>query len=202
MWWALFLFLVTSPAQASKAVDCANSCSLEKRDDGSLHIACQCGKKPQKPWSSKSRAIFYSSQLTGATEAEAEAIKANACKNAKPIGSDLKRLFTLANRPLCECVATRLYFGLEKECKRTAAGSVTCQLHYKPEPSTRPRSPSLFDYESCVEARANYRKPASCEDVTCEKKKPECKKGEEWVNLADPEACCPVFVCHNRKKSI
>jgi hypothetical protein len=187
-------FLSFSPAQANAkapaAENCVNDCRIEKKDDGSLYIGCQCTKK--NPWSAKSKEIFFRTRLSGATPEEAKAIEQNLCATTKA-PEDLSKVRPLTARPFCECVSTRANFKAVVQCHKTRTGSTLCLPRHLDE--KQKRKPALFDYLSCVVDRANYRKPESCKAETCDKTKPACRGETELVNIADPGACCPVFVC-------
>ncbi|MGZ3707137.1 MAG: hypothetical protein ACXVA8_13995, partial [Bdellovibrionota bacterium] len=60
--------------------------------------------------------------------------------------------------------------------------------------------PSLHDYQSCVADRLNYRRPETCEGVVCQDQPRSCALGQELVNLADSESCCPVFECREEEQ--
>ena len=190
----LLLQLLFSLLCFAKTNSCANDCRIEKKENGIHFVACQCTGK-SKPWSNQAKEIFFRSRLAGASAEESQAIQENRCVNAPALSPEEEaKVRPLATRPLCECVSARLRAGIEMNCKKSATGEKLC-LPSHTEKSVKPRKPTLFDYQSCVVDRVNYKKPQSCEDSACSKEKPACPAGKELVNIADPEACCPVFVC-------
>lgn len=157
-------------------------------------MACQCTGK-SKPWSSRSNEIFFRSRLMSASPEESLAIQENKCASAPAISAEEAAMIRpLATRPLCECVGARLRAGIDMSCKKSASGEKLCLPRHTAQ-SGQARKPTLFDYQSCVVDRVNYRKPESCQEAACAKTKPTCSGNKELVNIADPEACCPVFVC-------
>jgi hypothetical protein len=185
------LFAVLCFAQSNQ---CANDCRIEKKDNGTHFVACQCSAK-LKPWSKQSNEIFFRSRLAGATAEETKFIQENRCAKAPaPSPEEASKLRPIATRPLCECVSARLQVGVEANCKKSSSGEKLCQPRHTGREG-KPRKPTLFDYQSCVVDRVNYKKPETCAEAVCAKEKPTCADGQELVNIADPEACCPVFTC-------
>jgi hypothetical protein len=178
----------------AKTDSCANDCRIEKKENGIHFVACQCTGK-SKPWNSHSKEIFFRSRLMGANPEEIQAIQENKCVAAPTFSPEEEaKVRPLATRPLCECVSSRVSAGIEMNCKKSATGEKLC-LPRHTDKGGKARKPTLFDYQSCVVDRVNYRKPESCQEAVCPKEKPACPAGKELMNIADPEACCPVFVC-------
>lgn len=193
----LLLSLLISILSFAKSDSCANDCRIEKKESGIHYVACHCSGKT-KPWSSHSKEIFFRSRLTGASPEETQAIQENKCATAPALPAEEEaKVRPLSTRPLCECVSARVGAGIEMNCKKSATGEKLCLPRHTAK-SGKARKPTLFDYQSCVVDRINYRKPQSCVDAACTKEKPACASGKELVNIADPEACCPVFVCRSQ----
>lgn len=193
----LLLSLLFSFLSFAQSNSCANDCRIEKKENGTHYVACRCSEKT-KPWSGYGKEIFFRSRLNNASPEEIEAIRENKCTPVTGMtAEEATKIRPLATRPLCECVSARVSAGIKLDCKKSASGEKLCLPRHSAQIATN-RKPTLFDYESCVVDRINYRKPESCQNADCAKEKPVCSKGKELVNIADPEACCPVFVCRGK----
>ncbi|RZA05678.1 MAG: hypothetical protein EOP11_12280 [Proteobacteria bacterium] len=201
----------TAVAQTSVTIDkCQEQCSLERDDTGRRYVNCSCAPG--------SRARNFNREIASGVSTmrafpvgDGQAFTASilACRGAEKADhgfANLAELRVLASRQtlsLCECALVRTHFPVKRICARRQTGEIGCR--FQPD-EARPalrhayRLPTTEDYQSCLAAAANYERPESCGTVSrCESRLPHCAAGEEASNEADPEACCPVFVCRKSK---
>jgi hypothetical protein len=203
---------------AMNSAPCLSHCSLERDDDGRASVLCSCLEKKYS-----GRDNFFGlmkrspdrfegeiqRRLRGANSLETAAVAGNSCaldvsaSHAHPRpASTFVHLASLSMRPTCECVRNRVQFPVSRSCAFTKAGQVLCQFdlalnnlaHEGPV-----RAGTLHDYQACAAARINYRRPETCAAVVCEDQPRECPLGQELVNVADPESCCPSFECRGEE---
>jgi hypothetical protein len=213
--WALLGLPAT--ATAARTDGCLNHCTLEKNAAGELESLCVCSEKKFTVQADNIFALRSHSaaryrqelekRLSGATPAEKAAVAANSCAAAagadRP-ANELRLLAGLAERPLCECVGARVFFPVRRECKVTPAGVTLCHFELERAVSSRVgpvRAPTLYDYQACIAARANYKRPETCKAVRCTDQPRACGSGTELVNVADTESCCPIFECRKGGES-
>ena len=185
------------------AESCLNSCTIELGENGKTKTVCRCDLPDSitKLWGkeAKPRSLkVWQSRLLGAKPEDLTQVATNACGSSAPAKrnpTELKSLAKLTQRPLCECVKARVYFPLRKSCTYTPAGETLCTFARAERPVEKARAVSLYDYQSCVSDRQNYEPPASCGTGACPAGPTSCASNERLTNIADPESCCPVFVC-------
>ena len=212
---SIFFSLVAEGSQENDP--CLNNCTLSFSSGSGFSSVCRCGKPLTLPiayrYSTLSEAerrkvdMSLRFRFPKVQGGDFERIRSDSCRRGLELGSPLwgkERLLSqskVANQSLCQCVKTMVHFPVNKECKINGTAERQCNFTYdintvKMRPALVLRKPTLFDYQSCLARRQNYREPASCHGSTsCQSEKPSCKKGEELVNIADPGACCPVFQC-------
>lgn len=212
---SLFFSLV---AEGSEENDpCLNNCFLSQSSGSGFSSVCRCGKPLGLPIAYRSSSLseeerrkvdlslrFRFPHVQGK---DFERVRSDSCKRGLELGVafwDKERLISqsrVANQGLCQCVKTMVHFPVSKECKINGTAERHCHFSYdvdsmKVNLARVLRKPTLFDYQTCLAKKMNYREPASCHGSTsCQSEKPVCKKGEGLVNIADPGACCPVFQC-------
>ena len=212
LWLGLCAFALTANAKELTSVDpCEQTCTLEAGTDGQIEPVCTCKQieKSKKSfekasaWPSKTKLL---EQLDGVSEKNISIVVQNSCQNLEHHflhnTKDILIAADLSARPLCECVDVRLHFPVAKQCHTMVNGTDSCSFpivkgKVSPEPI---RIATVYDYQSCIAKNSNYKKPVSCDEAkTCLAPPDNCDVGTELVNIADPESCCPVFVCVKSK---
>ncbi len=181
----LSLALGISDASAARSVNedrCQQRCVSEKSAlDGTWKVACSCDRRGFR---------------NPAAEATPDCLGAMASRERNP--DELRATLARGKQSLCECVAARVRFPVFRQCTRSQSGESYCQFRpdlKRPSVVQALRRPTADDIHSCAVAAANYEGPSTCKGVQCASAKPFCGEGTELYNIAEPDACCPIFVC-------
>lgn len=186
MLWLLFTLIVGTPdAAAARSVNediCQQRCVREKSvTDGSWKVRCSCERRGLR---------------SPAAEATPECLGALASRDRDP--DELRATLARGKQALCECVAARVRFPVFRQCGLSQSGERYCQFTpdlKRPSLAKALRRPTADDIHSCAAASDNYEGPSTCRAVRCASAKPFCGEGTELYNIAEPDACCPIFVC-------
>lgn len=208
----LLLSLNLAPAAhagrvASVPMDrCQERCVVERSENGQPFVTCSCAKGGGAPRGRRVASHGLRRRAFEAALSPEQNEELSLCEEnrgaAKPGFANETELRARASRKtlsLCECAEARTHFPLHRQCVRQRTGELSCS--FSPDlahPSVHQplRAATTEDYQSCLVGSLNHVRPASCSTRRrCEARMPECGAGEEVSNEADPEACCPIFVC-------
>lgn len=181
----LSLVLGVGEANAARSVNedrCQQRCVREQSAaDGSWKVACSCERRGFR---------------NPAAESSPPCLGALASRERD--ADELRATLARGKQSLCECVAARVRFPVYRQCTRSQSGESYCRFSpdlARPSVVQALRRPTADDIHSCAVASANYEGPSTCRNVRCASAKPFCGEGTELVNIAEPDACCPIFVC-------
>lgn len=210
--WTIFYFSIWISGHA-EAAGCFNHCQLVRianSDEYSLH--CNCSRKSafgERDWmaqkKSPERREFLRQRFIGLDLSRYPEVVENSCRSKLKVDdpSNVKKKRELAKLPICECVSNQMQIRKQKNCRLTAAGERLCQIQSNNEGvHSKPLNPDLYSYQICMMNSETYERPSRCPASPCSASVPTCGTGEALYNLADPEGCCPVFVCQKVEEKI
>ncbi len=198
-----FLFSISSPAQFA---NCLNHCQMVRlADTNEFSLHCNCSKtlpRGEKDWlaqkGSPHRAEYLRQKFIGLDLSNYPEVVENQCRQKVQLEapSVVRKKMDLAKLPLCECVSTIMQIQKEKSCRKTPAGEELCNFAANGDKvKSSFEYPNLYSYQVCMMRSETYERPSRCPASPCKAELPTCSEGESLFNVADPESCCPVFVC-------
>lgn len=147
---------------------------------------------------SSHRALFLRQKIIGLDLSKYPELVENQCRQKVQLEEPtvVRKKMDLAKLPLCECVSNMMQIHKEKSCKKTSAGETLCDFAANENKvKSKFEYPNLYSYQVCLMRSETYERPGRCPASPCKADVPTCQQGESLFNVADPESCCPVFVC-------